>query len=67
MDVREDPEQLIQDTDARRMLGGISRATYWRRSKESDFPEPIEIGGKKFRNLHALRAYIGSKRKPRAA
>ncbi len=37
-------DKLIRGTEVRRLLGGISRTTLWRRVKDGSIPKPIKIG-----------------------
>lgn len=38
-----DPDPLIRDVDAARLLG-CSKATFWRRVADGTFPRPVKIG-----------------------
>ena len=40
----DEPALLLSDHSAAALLG-ISRATFWRRVKDSTFPQPVRIGG----------------------
>lgn len=38
-----DPDPLIRDVDAARLLG-CSKATFWRRVADGTFPPPLKLG-----------------------
>ena len=38
-------DRLIKGTEARKLLGGISATTLWRRIKDGSIHKPIKLGG----------------------
>jgi len=38
-------DRLIKAIEVRKILGGISTTTLWRRIKDGSIPKPIKLGG----------------------
>jgi predicted DNA-binding transcriptional regulator AlpA len=60
-------EIFLSDPQVRKRWG-MSRTTFWRQSKQPDFPPPYELQGRgKHRKLSEIAAHEERRRKPRAA
>jgi predicted DNA-binding transcriptional regulator AlpA len=38
-------DRYIKSTEVRKLLGGISTTTLWRRVKDGTIPKPVKLGG----------------------